>query len=218
MPYSFVFATMPSSKSKKRNSRSDLEDNLERKKLVVVGDGECGKTCLLIVFSQDKFPELYVPTVFETYVANMEVDGKSVELALWDTAGQEDFDRLRPLSYPDTNVILIIFGINNPDSFQNVVEKWVPEVRHFCPKVPYVLVGTKKDLRNDPATIASLEKTKQKPITPQEGQMLAERMKAVTYIECSAKTRDGVRDVFETAARAAISKRKPHSGGFCELV
>lgn len=218
MPYSFVFATMPSSKSKKRNSRSDLEDGLERKKLVVVGDGECGKTCLLIVFSQDKFPELYVPTVFETYVANMEVDGKSVELALWDTAGQEDFDRLRPLSYPDTNVILIIFGINNPDSFQNVVEKWVPEVRHFCPKVPYVLVGTKKDLRNDPATIASLEKTKQKPITPQEGQMLAERVKAVTYIECSAKTRDGVRDVFETAARAAISKRKPHSGGFCELV
>lgn len=218
MPYTFVFATMPSSKSKKRNSRSDLEDGLERKKLVVVGDGECGKTCLLIVFSQDKFPELYVPTVFETYVANMEVDGKSVELALWDTAGQEDFDRLRPLSYPDTNVILIIFGINNPDSFQNVVEKWVPEVRHFCPKVPYVLVGTKKDLRNDPATIASLEKTKQKPITPQEGQMLAERVKAVTYIECSAKTRDGVRDVFETAARAAISKRKPHSGGFCELV
>lgn len=122
------------------------------------------------------------------------------------------------MSYPDTNVILIIFGINNPDSFQNVVEKWVPEVRHFCPKVPYVLVGTKKDLRNDPATIASLEKTKQKPITPQEGQMLAERVKAVTYIECSAKTRDGVRDVFETAARAAISKRKPHSGGFCELV
>ena len=66
-----------------------------RRKLVIVGDGECGKTCLLIVFSRDEFPEVYVPTVFETYVADIEVDNRQVELALWDTAGQEDYDRLR---------------------------------------------------------------------------------------------------------------------------
>ena len=59
-----------------------------RKKLVIVGDGACGKTCLLIVFSKDNFPEVYVPTVFENYVADIEVDGKCVELALWDTAGK----------------------------------------------------------------------------------------------------------------------------------
>ena len=70
-----------------------------------------------------------------------------VELALWDTAGQEDYDRLRPLSYPDTDVILICFSIDSPDSLQNVVEKWTPEVRHFCPKVPVILVGNKRDLR-----------------------------------------------------------------------
>ena len=62
---------------------------------MIVGDGECGKTCLLIVFSQDEFPEIYIPTVFETYVADIHAGGVQVELALWDTAGQEDYDRLR---------------------------------------------------------------------------------------------------------------------------
>ena len=117
-----------------------------RKKLVIVGDGCCGKTCLLIVFSKDQFPEVYVPTVFENYVADIEVDGKQVELALWDTAGQEDYDRLRPLSYPDSDVIVMCFGIDNPDSLENITEKWQPEVRHFCPRVPVVLVGNKKVL------------------------------------------------------------------------
>ena len=62
-----------------------------KKKLVIVGDGTCGKTSLLIVFAKDKFPEVYTPTVFENYVADIEIDGKAVELALWDTAGQEAF-------------------------------------------------------------------------------------------------------------------------------
>uniref|UniRef100_A0A2I3TXI5 Ras homolog family member C n=2 Tax=Homininae TaxID=207598 RepID=A0A2I3TXI5_PANTR len=92
-----------------------------RKKLVIVGDGACGKTCLLIVFSKDQFPEVYVPTVFENYIADIEVDGKQVELALWDTAGQEDYDRLRPLSYPDTDVILMCFSIDSPDSLGETV-------------------------------------------------------------------------------------------------
>ena len=67
--------------------------------------------------------QVYVPTVFENYVADVEVDGKHVELALWDTAGQEDYDRLRPLSYPDSHVILICFAIDSPDSLDNVQEK-----------------------------------------------------------------------------------------------
>lgn len=70
------------------------------------------------------FPwQVYVPTVFENYVADVEVDGKHVELALWDTAGQEDYDRLRPLSYPDSHVILICFAVDSPDSLDNVQEK-----------------------------------------------------------------------------------------------
>uniref|UniRef100_A0A8I3WHV8 Transforming protein RhoA n=1 Tax=Callithrix jacchus TaxID=9483 RepID=A0A8I3WHV8_CALJA len=166
-----------------------------QKKLVIVGDGVCGKTCLLIVFSKDQFPEVYVPTVFENYVADIEVDGKQVELALWDTAGQEDYDRLRPLSYPDTDVILMCFSIDSPD------------IKHFCPNVPIILVGNKKDIRNDEHTRRELDKMKQEPVKPEEGRAMANRIGAFGYMECSAKTKDGVREVFEMATRAALQAR-----------
>ena len=67
---------------------------------------------------------------------------------MWDTAGQEDYDRLRPLSYPDTDVILMCFSIDSPDSLDNIPEKWTPEVRHFCPNVPIILVGNKKVIQS----------------------------------------------------------------------
>jgi Ras family protein A len=84
---------------------------------------------------------VYVPTVFENYVADVEVDGKHVELALWDTAGQEDYDRLRPLSYPDSHVILICFAVDSPDSLDNVQEKvrilLVPSLHLLVVGYPY---------------------------------------------------------------------------------
>jgi len=179
-----------------------------RKKLVIVGDGACGKTCLLIVFSKDQFPEVYVPTVFENYVADIVVDGKQVELALWDTAGQEDYDRLRPLSYPDTDVILMCFSIDNPDSLENITEKWTPEVKHFCPSVPIILVGNKKDLRSDTGTIEELAKLKLSPVKADDGRSVAERIGAAAYVECSARTKEGIREVFEVATRNALKTKK----------
>ncbi|CAK6955484.1 hypothetical protein F7725_017045%2C partial [Scomber scombrus] len=189
-----------------------------RKKLVIVGDGACGKTCLLIVFSKDQFPEVYVPTVFENYVADIEVDSKQVELALWDTAGQEDYDRLRPLSYPDTDVILMCFSIDSPDSLENIPEKWTPEVKHFCPNVPIILVGNKKDLRNDEHTRRELAKMKQEPVKPEDGRDMANRIGAFGYMECSAKTKDGVREVFEMATRAALQARRGKKSSKCVLL
>ena len=174
-----------------------------RKKLVIVGDGACGKTCLLFVFTKDEFPDKYVPTVFENYVSDIEVDGKNVELALWDTAGQEDYDRLRPLSYPDTDVILMCFAVDSPDSLENISVKWTPEVQHFCPNVPYVLIATKKDLRAE-----LMGKEGITLIQPDLGKQMADKIGAFAYLECSAKGREGVREVFETATRAALSNRQ----------
>ncbi|RSH83666.1 GTP-binding protein Rho1 [Saitozyma podzolica] len=172
--------------------------------LKLSGDAACGKTSLLLVFSKGMFPEVYTPTVFETYVADVEVNGKKVELSLWDTAGHEDYNRLRPLSYPGSHVVLICFAIDLRSSLDNVREKWVTEVLHFCKGRPIILVACKKDLRDDPKTIQDPAWMNQGPVTRAEGIAVAQEIRARDYVECSTKTGEGVREVFQTAARHAL--------------
>jgi small GTP-binding protein len=102
---------------------------------------------------------------FDNYSANVMVDGKPVNLGLWDTAGQEDYDRLRPLSYPQTDVFLICFSLVSAVSFENVRTKWYKEIRHHCPNTPIILVGTKMDLRDDKNTLEKLREKKMGPIS-----------------------------------------------------
>ncbi|RDI89343.1 hypothetical protein Vi05172_g864 [Venturia inaequalis] len=190
-----------------------------RLKVVPVGDGATGKTCFLIFFFDDF--QVYVPTVFENYVLDVSRGRCKYEIALWDTAGQEDYDRLRPLSYPDTDVVLICFAIDNPDSLVNVQEKWILEIRRFLPKTPIILVGLKSDLRNDVSTIGELLKTGQKPVTTVQGESTRRQIGAVKYLECSARTSEGCKDVVEAVIvsvleqeeRQGLEKSKPQPRG-----
>ena len=182
---------------------------------VVVGDGAVGKTCLLISYTTNDFPKDYVPTVFDNYNATVMVEGQQINLGLWDTAGQEDYDRLRPLSYPQTNVFLVCFSVISKDSYVNVTEKWVPEISHHAPNVPMLLIGTKSDLRNDMQFKNSL-------VSDGEGDKLAKEIGAISYIECSALTQDNLKSVFDEAIKAALAaikkKQKKRKGGGCTLL
>jgi len=171
-----------------------------KRKLVIVGDGACGKTSLLYVFTLGEFPTEYHPTVFENYATDCRVDGKAVQLALWDTAGQEEYERLRPLSYSKANVILIGFAIDQPDSLQNARSKWSDEVSRYCPFVPVILVGLKKDLRNNSPDGGN----RRNFVQPVHGEEVARLIGAKKYLECSALTGEGVDDVFEAATRTSL--------------
>jgi len=176
-------------------------------KLVIVGDGTVGKTCMLISFTSNTFPEEYVPTVFDNYTSNIIVDNVKVSLGLWDTAGQEDYDRLRPLSYPQTDVFVLCFSVISPTSFTNITNKWMPEIRHHCPDTPVILCGTKIDLREDRDFANQLQRQNLQSIKREQGQRLCKKIRAFKYVECSALTQKGLKQVFDDAVRSVLSPK-----------
>nr|KAJ0210018.1 hypothetical protein LSAT_V11C400186980 [Lactuca sativa] len=166
-------------------------------KCVTVGDGAVGKTCMLICYTSNKFPTDYVPTVFDNFSANVVVESTTVNLGLWDTAGQEDYNRLRPLSYRGADVFVLAFSLVSRASYENVLKKWIPELQHFAPGVPVVLAGTKLDLREDKRYLA--DHPGLVPVT----------------------TAQNVKSVFDAAIRVVIKpqqppkeKKKPRPGCF----
>ena len=166
--------------------------------MIVLGDGAVGKTCSLISYTEGKFPYEYIPTVFDNYETSMVVEGREIRYSLSDTAGGEGYARIRTLSYPGTDIFLLMFSLANRPSFINVRERWLVEIRHHCPSVPILLIGNKRDLLDDDICYEWLVE-RDELITSEEGLAMAEQIGAVGYLECSAITRVGLKEVYETA-------------------
>ena len=199
-----------------QNKLQTARQKMDAIKITLVGDGAVGKTCFLLAYINRTMPKIFVPTVFETYATTVLIGNRLCSLSLWDTAGQEDYDRLRPLSYPLTDVFLVFCSVEYFYMYRSYDEyfkarndlkgKWLTEISQFCPKVPYLLVGNKSDLRKTYSD---------SPIT--NGEKLAKEMKALKYLECSSLTGDGLDNVIDEAVLTVLNSREMKKKRFCSI-
>ncbi|EFA76170.1 hypothetical protein PPL_10387 [Heterostelium album PN500] len=178
-------------------------------KCCLIGDDKVGKTSLLKSYSEDQFTSENIPVIVDNYYKHLVVDGNEIKLGVWDTACTAEYDLLRPLSYSGANVFLLCFSVISVESLQNISNKWIPEVNKHQPSVPFILVGTKIDLRNE------FERNDKQVITHDQGTRIAQELGAINYLECSALTLEGLVSVFEesiqSTGRLLLNKNTTHN-------
>lgn len=194
--------------TERTRKRNDLAGKIYKVvKCGVVGDGTVGKSCLLMTYTMAGFVEHYVPTIFDNFSVLEDFDGKLVNITLWDTAGQDDYLPFRTTTcYRGTDIFLVCFSTVNHHSFQNVKQKWIPELQNHSPNTPIILCGTQTDLRSDEATLAELARQGTEPISTKLGQKRAKEIKALTYVECSARDVSSVINVFRQTITFLLDK------------
>lgn len=187
---------------------------------VVTGDGTVGKTSLLLCYTANRIPSEFVPTTFDHQTKNIVIEETQISLEMWDSAGHEDYERVRHLIYqPKTDVVILCFSLVSPKSLENIENIWVPEIKQYCPNTPYVLAGLKSDLRDefDENSKEFISKGMEK-ITKAKGEEMKQKINAFSYVECSSLRQKNVNDVFETACKAFLSQNeKTNNNSHCLL-
>ncbi|XP_066146889.1 cdc42 homolog [Euwallacea fornicatus] len=177
-----------------------------RMKCVIVGDKQVGKTALAMSYSNDSFPNEYIPTAYDNYNVVVQVDGKPIRLEICDTAGEDNLGGpLRHLCYPGADVFMLCFSVVRPSSFQSACERWADELMRLG--VPVVLVGCQADLVNDHDVLSHLRRQSQKAVSLTKARDLARRLNA-TYVETSAKTCNHLKEAFDEAIITALKRRR----------
>ena len=192
---------------------------MQTAKCVVLGDAGVGKTSLLIRYTAHILPVEYIPRVFDHCSDTVIVDDTPVKQSLWDTAEEESLHRRQPLP-PQTDVFLILFSLGSPSSLNNISRKWLKDIARCCPGTPFLLVGSKADLLNNPLVRESYAEQDIEFVCQEQAPQFAERIGAAGYVECSALTGDGVAEVFEEAIRIVLqseTKKKKSKTRFGSL-
>ena len=174
---------------------------MKKIKLVLVGDGDVEKTALWVADVENRSLTERAPTVLDNYSKIVNIAGEEYHLNVWDTSGNEKYDRFRPLSYPKTNFIIVIFSVGEPASYSNATTKWIPEVKRYMPIIPIVLLGNKIEIRTEPEYLKLLTKQNKEPITTEVGEKLARTINAAAYVESSCLDQTGVKNIFEKAIK-----------------
>jgi Ras-related C3 botulinum toxin substrate 1 len=190
--------------------------NWKHLKILIVGDGSIGKTSFLVAYTTNAFSTEYIPTVLDNITTNVMYNQEIIHLQLWDTAGQEDYKELLPLSYPQTDVFILAFSLVDPITLENIEKIWVQEIRQFCPTTPYILVGLKSDLRSKPPLGAT-------PIPQIKGEETMRKIGALDYIECSSPKSINLKEAFEAAIRVGLdppsqSPQTEHNPSCCTCI
>ncbi|KAK7966047.1 GTP-binding protein rhoA [Apiospora aurea] len=172
-----------------------------RLRFVFVGDQYCGKSSMLLRFCRGIFHGTWAPTQYELYEQPVVMDDQLIDMELWDTSGKLELHQLSRLSYLSWDAVFICFSVNSDKKFIHAQGRWMLEVQRYCRGAPVFLVGLKKDTRVGTGLWAPLFSDFDTRIGATEGAMAATGMGAVKYLECSAKTGDGVNRVFEESLR-----------------
>ena len=201
----------PRSAAKKpRSPKRRVRVRRRPRKLMVAGDMCSGKSSIVSAYCRDRFSENYLPTILNCCFSDAEVFGEKIELVLIDVSGRDDYKRLRECAYHKVDAVILCYSIANAASIDNVVKKWTPELKEHATKVPYILVGTKKDLRDDVLFDCEREASELRDsmVSTEQGKQLAKAIGAQSFHECSALYREGTRDVFENATKVALRKSR----------
>ena len=170
-------------------------------KVVIVGDSGVGKTSLLMKYMGCDMPTESTQS-FISYPVNKMIYDKQITLNLYDTNGDKDHDMIRPEAYTYSkiaDVVLICYSIDSIDSYNNVSEKWIQEVKKHCTNVPIILVGIKYELDSNYNIMVQQD----------TGRKLVNKHELYNFQECSINTEEGVDHIFDNACKVVFDKRNP---------
>ncbi|KAI1138561.1 P-loop containing nucleoside triphosphate hydrolase protein [Hypoxylon sp. FL0543] len=179
----------------------------EQMRFIFVGDTGCGKSSLLLRFYMSVFNEDHIEIKYELFNKTVEVDGKDVDLEIWDTSGAIGLSQLGLLSYLAWDIVFFCFALDNIATFQKTQATWVDQIRKHCGDAPVVLVGLKKDTRMGRGMFAPLRPDLRRRLCTAENEHGDIFMRPMKYLECSAKTGENADRVFTEAVRSVRANR-----------
>ncbi|XP_067937402.1 uncharacterized protein [Watersipora subatra] len=187
-------------------------------KCVLIGDGGTGKTSIIHYFMHRRRNESYIPTIFDNRSVEVMHGNTLTTVNFWDTAGQDAYDKLRPLSYSDAHVALLVFSVTSQTTLNNVMAKWHPEFRHYCRKVPFLLVGNKTDPMQDQKKLHEMRKKGERFVEAKEGDKAAEMLRAAKKkaFLCSAHDGKGIQALLDALVAIGLKNmHKSHKSQTC---